>query len=95
MACAASSDGTVLDDVRDLQFIVDHQDKLQGKYDCLVEFESTAGGTCAYHVDLFGVPVVATINDSTKNLQYLESHDWLGNPGNRALVRMLEIAVPN
>ena len=62
-------DGLVLDDVRDLQFLVNHQEKLQGKYDCLVEFGSTAGGTCAYHRDLFGVPVVATINFSTKNLQ--------------------------
>ena len=79
-------DGLVLDDVRDLQFVVDHQEKLQGKYDCLVEFGSTAGGTCAYHLDLFGVPVVATINLSTKNLQFLDSHDWLANPGNRVLV---------
>lgn len=81
-------DGLVLDDVRDLQFLVNHQEKLQGKYDCLVEFGSTAGGTCAYHRDLFGVPVVATINFSTKNLQYLEQHDWLANPGNRVLVQL-------
>ena len=79
-------DGLVLDDVRDLQFLVDHQEKLQGKYDCLVEFGSTAGGTCAYSVDLFGVPVIATVNMSTKNLAYLEDHDWMGNPGNRVLV---------
>ena len=81
-------DGLVLDDVRDLQFLVNHQEKLQGKYDCLVEFGSTAGGTCAYHRDLFGVPVVATINFSTKNLQFLEQHDWLANPGNRVLVQL-------
>ena len=72
-------DGLVLDDVRD-------QEKLQGKYDCLVEFGSTAGGTCAYHRDLFGVPVVATVNFSTKHLEYLDCHDWLANPGNRVLV---------
>ena len=81
-------DGLVLDDVRDLQFLVDHQEKLQGKYDCLVEFGSTAGGTCAYHRDLFGVPVVATINHSTYNLEHLDSHDWLANPGNRVLVKL-------
>ena len=40
------TDGLILDDVRDLQFVVDHQKKLQGKYDCTVEFGSTAGGTC-------------------------------------------------
>ena len=34
-------DGLVLDDVRDLQFVVDHQEKLQGKYDHLVEFGLT------------------------------------------------------
>ena len=73
--CRNSNDGLVLDDVCDLKFIVDNQDKLQGKYDCLVEFGSTAGGTCAYHLDLYGVSVVVTINFSTKNLQYLESHD--------------------
>ena len=41
-------DGIVLDDVRDLQFVADNQDKLQGKYDAMVEFGSTPGGTCAY-----------------------------------------------
>ena len=34
-------DGIVLDDVRDLQFVVEHQEKLQGKYNSLVEFAST------------------------------------------------------
>ena len=81
-------DGLVLDDLRDLQFLVDHQEKLQGKYDSLVEFGSMAGGTCAYHVDLFGIPVVATANFSTKNLAFLEMHDWLANPGDRVLVHL-------
>ena len=49
---------------------------------------STAGGTCAYDRDLFGVPVVATVNFCTKKLQYLEQHDWLVNPGNRVLVQL-------
>ena len=31
-------------------------------------------------------PVIATVNMSTKNLAYLEDHDWMGNPGNRVLV---------
>ena len=79
-----------MDDVRDLQFVAEHQDKLQGKYDSLIEFGSTAGGTCAYHLDLFCVPVVVTVNESTKTLSYLESHDWLGNPGNRVIVQMSE-----
>ena len=84
------TDGLVLDDVRDLQFIVDHQERLQGKYDCLVEFGSTTGGTCAYRLDLFRIPVVVTVNYSTANLQWLEEHDWLGNPGNRVVVRFGE-----
>ena len=80
------NDALVLDDVRDLQFLANHQKKLQGKYDCLVEFGSTAGGTCACRRDLFGVPVVATMNFLTKHLEYLECHDWLANPGNWVLV---------
>lgn len=40
-------DGVVLDDVRDLQFVVEHQEKLQGKYNSLVEFASTAASACS------------------------------------------------
>jgi hypothetical protein len=36
-------DGLVLDDVRDFQWIVNHQDKLQGKYSKELEFGSTQG----------------------------------------------------
>ena len=60
-------DGLVLDDVRDLKFLSDHQDKLQGKYDSLVEFASTPGGTCAYTKYLYAVPTVVTLNHSTAN----------------------------
>jgi hypothetical protein len=79
-------DGIVLDDVRDLEFLVSHQDKLQGKYDSMVEFGSTAGGTCAYHKDLFAIPFVVTVNRSTANLGYLLNNDWLGNTGNRVYI---------
>ena len=44
--------------MRDLRFLVDHQDKVQGKYSELVEFASTPGGELAYGKDLFAVPVV-------------------------------------
>ena len=76
--------GLVLDDVRDLEFLSQHQDKLQGKYTGPVEFASTAGGTCAYWRDLFQVPVVVTVNNDTRNLHYLEpgSHDFLGKRDN-------------
>ena len=58
------NDGLVLDDVRDLSFLVEHQEKLQGKYDARVEFASTQGGTCRYTKYLFAVPVAVTINFS-------------------------------
>ena len=79
-------DGIVLDDVRDLGFLVFHQEKIQGKCDYCVEFGSTAGGTCAFHLDLFAIPIVATINGSTRNQNLLETDDFLSNPGNRVLV---------
>lgn len=85
--CRKSHDGLVLDDVRDLAFVANHQDKLQGKYDAAVEFASTPGGTCAYRKYLFAVPTVVTINLSTLNLAMLDSHDWLGKSTNRVVVR--------
>ena len=80
-------DGLVLDDLRDLLFLGRHQDKLQGKYNKEVEFASTAGGTCAYFQDLYKVPVVATVNHSTQNLDALHTHDFLGLEKNRVVVQ--------
>ena len=79
-------DGLVLDDVRDLRFLTEHQHALQGKYDARVEFASTPGGTCAYKKYLFAVPTVVTINYSTKNLDLLLTDDWLKNEGNRTIL---------
>ena len=81
-------DGLVLDDVRDMEFLSAHQEQLQGKYSAAVEFASTPGGTCSFSRYLFAVPTVVTVNLSTKNLQYLERHDWLGRPGNRVVVTL-------
>ena len=80
------NDGLVLDDLRDLLFLGRHQDKLQGKYNKEVEFASTTGGTCAYFQDLYRVPVVATVNHSTENLDALLTHDFLGLEKNRVVV---------
>ena len=80
-------DGIVLDDVRDLQFLTDNQDKIQGKYNVELEFGITPGGQCKYEKYLFRTPIVATINESTLNLQFLQSHDWLGKAGNRVLLQ--------
>lgn len=79
-------DGLILDDVRDMQFIADNQEKLQGKYNEPIEFGSTPGGTCAYFVDLFRIPIVVTANQSTENLQLLDDHDWLGKAVNRTII---------
>ena len=82
----AVHDGLVLDDVRDLEFLADHQEKLQGKYNALVEFASTPGGTRAHFKDMFCLPIVATINKSTKNLAYLDKHDWVSRRDNVRLI---------
>ena len=79
-------DGLVLDDVRDFAFLVQHQDKLQGKVDNVVEFASTPGGQCAYRKWLHRVPVVVTANYTTEHRTLLDDDDFLGNPGNRVLV---------
>ena len=79
-------DGLILDDVRDLQFLVNHQEKLQGKYDAQVEFASTPGGTCAYAKYLFALPTVITANFSTRNRHLLHEDDWLACPTNRVVV---------
>ena len=79
-------DGIVLDDVRDLQFLADHQHALQGKYDSEVEFASAPGGQCAYSHDLYAIPMVATVNLSTANLGMLEAHDWLSKASNRRVI---------
>ena len=85
-------DGLVLDDVRDLRFLVQHQDKLQGKYDNRVEFASTPGGRCAYSRWLYQIPVVATFNYSTANLDFLETDDFLGTASNRVIVHWPPLA---
>ena len=80
-------DGLVLDDLRDLEFLAQNQEKLQGKYDYFPEFASTPGGQCAFKRDLFAVPLVATVNNSTANLQLLLTDDFLGHEGNRLYIK--------
>ena len=52
-------DALILDDVRDLNFLISHQEKLQGKYDSRIEFATTQGGTCFYTKYLFKIPTAA------------------------------------
>ena len=81
------NDGLVLDDVRDLSFLVERQGKLQGKCDVRARFASTQGATCRYTKYWFAVPVAVTISFSTRNLGFLETNDWLKNPTNRVLIK--------
>ena len=80
-------DAIILDDVRDMLFLQMHQEKLQSKTDKRVEFASTPGGHLAYKRWLHRVPVVVTANFSTRNLELLETDDFLGHPDNRVLVK--------
>ena len=52
-----------------------------------MEFASTPSGDYAYEQYLFAVPIVVTVNGSTKNLGYLDNHDWLGKQANRVVVK--------
>jgi hypothetical protein len=79
-------DSLILDDLRDLAFLSDHQEKLQGKYDAVVEFGTTPGGQCAFKRDLFRLPIIATINNSTRNLDFLRTNDFLNKPENVQLL---------
>ena len=69
-------DGLVLDDLRDLRFLHEHQEKLQGKYNRPVTLFNTPGGELACTVDLYRLPIVFTINNSTLNLDLLTIHDF-------------------
>ena len=69
-------DGLVLDDLRDLNFLHENQEKLQGKYNRPITLFNTPGGELACTVDLYRLPIVFTINNSTRNLDYLEAHDF-------------------
>ena len=81
-------DALVLDDVRDLEYLVRHQEKLQSKYDFQVELGTTPGGQCAYWRWLWRRPILVTANFTTKNLGLLDTDDFLGNPENRVVVRL-------
>ena len=82
-------DGLVLDDLRDLRFLEENQEKLQGKYNRPVELFNTPGGELAVTLDLFRLPMVFTVNNDTKNLGLLKTSDFLTK---RANVRVLSFS---
>ena len=73
-------DGLVLDDCRDLAFLDLHQEKLQGNG--VVELASSPCGKEAFKKDLFCLPIVVTVNNDTKHLEYLRSKDFLSDREN-------------
>ena len=82
-----------MDDVRDLTFVTNHQHILQSRYDDdEVPFASTSGGTCEYTKYLYRTPFIVTANPSTANLDFLQSHPWLGKAENRYLLELTEAA---
>jgi hypothetical protein len=85
-------DAMVLDDVRDLAFLSENQEKLQAKYNAIIEFGTTPSEEYAYHHYFFQVPIAATISRDTKNREWLEpgDHDWLWNERNRVVVELKE-----
>ena len=79
-------DAIIFDDLRDMRWVTNHQDKLQGKYNTVLEFGTTPGGQCAYYKYLFRTPLVVTCNFSTQNLGLLDTDDWLGKAQNRVVL---------
>ena len=75
-------DGLILDDCRDLAFLCEHQEQLQGRYSGTVELGTTPCGDYAYDVDFFRLPIVVTVNNSTRNLSLLSTDDFVANPEN-------------
>ena len=72
-------DGIILDDVRDLAFVAEQQDILQGKYDARVELATSSGDTCAYskylYQYIYQVPIAVSINHRTRIVDFLLSRD--------------------
>ena len=75
-------DGLILDDCRDLAFLTEHQEQLQGRYSGTVELGTTPSGEYAFDVDFFRLPIVVTVNNSTRNLSLLTTDDFVANPEN-------------
>lgn len=80
-------DGLVLDDLRDCKWLVAQQEKLQGKYDTVLELGSSPTGKESYQKWLYRIPIVVTCNFTTENLELLLTDDFLGHPENRILLR--------
>jgi len=83
-------DAVVVDDVRDLDFVVQNQEKFQGKYSEPVEFGSSPCGQNAYKRYLYKIPMVVTVNYSTTGLDLLHRDDFLGKEQNRVLFELKE-----
>lgn len=88
-----SHKSVVLDDVRDLEFLSEHQHVLQSSWeDDAITFASTAGGTREYSKYLYRTPFIVTVNPSTKNLDYFQTHSFLSKPENCVVFELTEKA---
>ena len=83
-------DAIVLDDVRDLAFLVRQQHVFQSKYQKTTEFAQTPGGVCSYNKYLYRVPFIATANYSTINLHLLDTDDYLSRRQNCHVYKLTE-----
>ena len=79
--------------MRDLAFLSENQEKLQTKYNAIIELGTTPSDEYAYHHYLFRAPMAAPVNRDTKNREWLEQgkHDWLGNERDRVIVELKEV----
>jgi hypothetical protein len=79
----------VLDNLGDVGFLQQHEEKIQGKYDQMVEFAPSPTCLYSYFKLLLRVPIVVTCNLAAKRTDLLKPgvHDFLGNLGNRVIVK--------
>ena len=82
-------DAVILDNISDVGFLIRHEEKLQGKYDQLVEFAPCATGVYSYTKYLYRIPLVVTCNYGAKNLGVLlpGNHDYFGALSNRVIIK--------
>ena len=69
-------DAIILDDVRDLAFLSENQEKLQAKYNAIIELGTTPSDEYAYHNYLFRVPIA---DRDAKSREWLEPGKQIGS----------------
>ena len=75
-----SHDGIVLDDERDFNLLVYHQEKLQGEVERSATFVEPPSGGYAHRKWLWKIPIVVTAKFSTMNQQLLHMNVFVESP---------------